>query len=442
MAQAFLQGLQAAQQQTLGQLQIEGAVSDIQARRRQQDKATRIQGYLGGYGEAPSAERAQMEGQVATEDVEMAEKLRTFRTSGEAEIADRLGEVAAVASQAIGTNEEPQALLWLAQEAEKIGVPRETIQQTVEAAIQNPEGGRRAVQLMVARGMGAKEYLAQYETEKDVKKFEREQKGKERLVTLKQKGKKPPAREQKIADTVTDYGVSEKEARDIVDGRVKLETDPLSGQSKLINIASGEVRTLGAPPPPEDAPREVAEDIVIETPTGEPKETVFDMLGEAVGAGAVGREILSTTAGQLFESARFPETTTARTKLKALKNKLVVALAISGRPPGFEQKNILEMLPSTGIFEEETNAAAQLTELHGMLSRQVMDDMAFFNDPAEPKAARGKARERARAITAVIRELGSPPAAEQTIDTQEEYDALPSGATYIDAQTGDRGTKP
>lgn len=29
-----------------------------------------------------------------------------------------------------------------------------------------------------------------------------------------------------------------------------------------------------------------------------------------------------------------------------------------------------------------------------------------------------------------------------TIDSQEEYDALPSGATYIDAQTGARGSKP
>lgn len=39
---------------------------------------------------------------------------------------------------------------------------------------------------------------------------------------------------------------------------------------------------------------------------------------------------------------------------------------------------------------------------------------------------------------------GRPPAGAEavTIDSQEEYDALPSGAVYIDAQTGARGSKP
>ena len=96
-----------------------------------------------------------------------------------------------------------------------------------------------------------------------------------------------------------------------------------------------------------------------------------------------------------------------------------------------------------GIFESTEHAKAQLTELHARLSREVIDDIAIYKDPSAPKKERTEAYGRVRAIGNILRELGTPPPPEgQEISTQEEYDALPSGSTYTNANTGQKARKP
>ena len=92
-------------------------------------------------------------------------------------------------------------------------------------------------------------------------------------------------------------------------------SDPLSGQTKLVNVASGTETTIGVAPTPE------GKAVVEETPSSIPEQTVFDILSEGVGLGATLREGLSTTAGQVFEGQTYPETTIARTKIKGLREK-------------------------------------------------------------------------------------------------------------------------
>lgn len=443
MAQEFLQGLQAARGQALGELQMVDAVETIKAKRNQAEKAQRIQNYLGQY-QQPGADRAAIEGQVLGLAPDLSMKMREIRTEDEAKMMNQLGSLAAVASRAIGTPDEAQAMAWLGMEAEKIGVPRETIQETLTAYSQNPAQGRAAVQSLVARGMGAKDYLAQFETPKDIAEAERKTAGEIRLEGIKQKGrlelerikaegKAPTARQQKISDAMTDYNVSEKEARDIVDGRLKVQSDPLSGQTKLVNIATGTEKIVtGAPPVAEDAP-------AVEPP---PEQTVFQSLDDAVGLVPGATEFIGQTFGQLAPELVEEDVVVARQKIRGLREKLIRALSLSGRPPVIEQQRLLDMLPSLGPLESPENARASLKALHGMLSRQVMDDMAVYNDPATPKKSRSEAFERARGIQSTLRELGAPPAESTTIDTQEEYDALPSGAEYIDKQSGQRSRKP
>lgn len=231
-------------------------------------------------------------------------------------------------------------------------------------------------------------------------------------------------------------GFSREESVDITDGRMRPITDPLSGETSLLNIATQEVTPVGgraAPEAPGPAPEAPA-----------PAKTVFDQLGEGVGIGAVFAEGLSRTAGQFIPSMAKEETTRARTGIRGLREKLLRALSMSGRQLVVEQTRLLENIPSTGIFESEPHARAQLTELHGQLSRQLMDDYAFGHDTSNPKELRKKALEQARHIEDMLRELGDPVSAggeTPTITTQEEFDALPSGTSYTNPDDGKKYRK-
>lgn len=490
MANAFLGGMQAARQNTLTTLKMEDAISTLKARRQQGAKAERLQNYLGMYQKAAPGEKAGLEGQIAGEFPERAQKMREFRTSGEADLAEKVGGYAAVASRAIGTPEEPQAMLWLAKSATEAGVPPDQVKQAFAEYQADPSKARLIIDGMMVEGMGGAEYLKQYETPADVSKGERAT----RLEKLKQKNKlalekvkqakpgqrkiikaadgyqyfadtrervfpdvkakpkkdegrktakaadgrmryldtgelvfpevekapgKPTQRDQKIDAAMTDYGITRKQAQDIVDGRIKVKTDPVTGQNHLVNVATGTSTVITPAVAPPVTPDPAVAPAVPEIPAA-PAETAFDMLGEGVGFGAVFKEGLSVTAGQVTEEAAFTETTKARTKIKGLREKLIRALSLSGRPPVVEQERLAEMLPSTGIFESKAHATAQLRELHGALSRQVMEDAAFAKDMGNPKKLRIEAANRVKGITSMLRELGNPPPEDQGVGTTPE----------------------
>jgi hypothetical protein len=430
----FFSGLQAAQQQGLGQLQQAAAFEGLRAQKIQRQKQERIQGVLGGLeGATPQQSRA-AETEMMALDPQTAAQMRSFRTEGEAETASRIGEFAAVARPAIGTPEEPQAMLWLAQQAEQAGVPRETIQQALTSYSQNPESAPLIVDSMLARALGAKDFLAREASPKDI-----------RLAEIKAGS---TSRNVKISDIMQDYpGMSKRDARDIVDGRIKVTTDPLTGEVNLTNLATGKARKAtgvsapAAPTPPEltvDAP------VLPIADASQPTETLFDVVGAGVGAIPVAKEIMSTTLGQISPGLTFSETTKARTKIKGVREALISALAKSGKPPLAEQERLLDLLPSTGIFESPEHAADQLTELYGLLGRQIIEDLAVSNDPSMAKKVREESAMRAQETKNVLRELGTPPTPEEnipTINTQEEYDALPSGASFL-TKSGKSWEKP
>lgn len=257
----------------------------------------------------------------------------------------------------------------------------------------------------------------------------------DQIFGMEPKQRKETERDRKIQGLM-DRGTPRNEAVDIVDRNLQVKLDPLSGEPFTINLATGDREAVGGAPPQAPA---------APVPEGGPEKTVFDRIGEGVGFGAVVSETISRTAGQIVPSLADQETTQARTAIRGLREKLLQALAISGRPPVVEQTRLLENIPSTGVFESEPHATAQLTELHGQLSRQLMDDLTFGNNRSNPKKLREKALEQAFHIQNMLRELGSPPAGEDDfpqVTTQEDFDALPSGSGYTDPDDGKRYRKP
>lgn len=458
VAQSFLSGQAAGKAAGLGELQTIEGVRTIVAQR---DKKKRIQGLLGEHAGATPAEQFGIEQELYGIAPEQAAGVREFRTEGQQEMSSQLASAAVTGEGALGTPEEPQMMLHMGMVAEQYGVPKPEIQsiltQYSSLVGQDPDKATEyagsVLGELITKGMAPedaikarnelKTSLAEEKRtlETTIAEEKREGKEAERLEGIKQKnrldlerlkkeGKAAPIRDQKIADNMRLYGLSEEDATAVADGNMKVQTDPLSGQPSLVNVATGVSRpiqeTVPDMPP---APASVVEPEI--TVPNVPEETVFDILGSGVGLQAVTKEALSTTVGQVFEGATFEETTRARTKIKALSEKLIFALSQSDRPPVIEQTRLMELLPSTGVFESESHARTSLTELHGGLSRQLIDDLAVVNDGSMSKKIRVESQMRAQAIKNMLRELGSPTGDLQTITTQEEYDALPSGSKYL-----------
>ena len=247
----------------------------------------------------------------------------------------------------------------------------------------------------------------------------------DQIFGMEPKQRKETERDRKIQE-LRERGFTRQESQDIADDRLKVKQDPLTKETYLINTATGEKTKAGGQATPEEAPVEAKA----------PRKTVFDQIGEGVGVGAVFSEGLSRTAGQVIPSMDSPEVTKARTDIRGLREKLLQALAISGRPPVVEQTRLLENIPSTGVFESEGHATAQLTALHGQLSRQLMDDLAYGNDEGNPVKLREKALEQAHHIQNMLRELGTPPDDGIPQGAIDKLKADPSLAEDFDAMFG------
>ena len=163
-------------------------------------------------------------------------------------------------------------------------------------------------------------------------------------------------------------------------GNVHRITDPVSGrtieQVPSVGVREVEAERLHLPMLPQ-----------------EPGATAsVEKMAAQTGARGVLPEFISKTIGQIpgLEDLVRPEAAEARTGLRALGNSLQHAMALSNRPPVFEQERILAMLPSTGIWESPERAMAVFGEIRDQLTQQRNADAQIINmglvAPTEQKA--------------------------------------------------------
>lgn len=242
---------------------------------------------------------------------------------------------------------------------------------------------------------------------------------------------KPTERDKKIFDLRL-RGFSLNDAQDIADGRVRLRTDPSTGQSFLANVATGQERptrlagsgSSGGEPSRVTLTKEQFKDLSdqqIQIDNLAPQIGSLEKDLDAVGFVPVLKELSSKTLGQIpgeiGEALTFRDVVKQRQRIRLLREDMIKALAKNPRVPVNEQKRIIELLPETGVFESPEAAKAGLEEVarfledlkdrnNKLLGRSESTPSGTSTNPARPQ-------------------------------NQQDFDALPSGSFFIDPESNE-----
>ena len=222
-------------------------------------------------------------------------------------------------------------------------------------------------------------------------------------------------------------GMTEREARDLAYGQIQLDSS-----GRLVNISGGPVPNRvpdGYTPPPLGSVSEA--DTTVEPTAEEPQ----GMLESPMLTGFLPflRRGFESVAGQLSDSAFYPELNRYKTRLRTTERQLVSAWATSSRPPLIEQEKLAELFPGLGPLESPRAARVKLEELGELLLNQRQADLQDLNNPEMSPSLRTEIQKRINATERTLRLL-DPEATERgsitTFDkvTPEQAQSVLSGA--------------
>lgn len=172
----------------------------------------------------------------------------------------------------------------------------------------------------------------------------------------------------------------------------------------------------------------------------------LDVISEATGAlsavAAWGEDV--PILGSIFTGE---EERTAKSMMKGLEKDIQTGFAVSSRYPVYEMKQLGGRVPKGGFFSTASAARADLSGLRRDLATKIDGSLADANDSRISEKDRDAARTNylhgARVLQKIDAFLGEyEGGGGTTISSDAEYDALPSGATYTNAEDGKRRVKP
>jgi len=260
------------------------------------------------------------------------------------------------------------------------------------------------------------------------------------------------AREKKI-DYYIEQGFDQRTANDLANGMIESVTDPVTGQSSLVNRTGGPVpNTL----PAGYNPNQPSQSVVPEerqgqaTPRrpGEPEPAqgqpdrpgILDQPIESVGLVPYLKEGVERTAGQFVDAANYPDVTRQRSNLRQTAQQLITSLSISGRPPVMEQERIDQMTASLGPFESPERARILMEEVAESALQQRQADLEAINNEELNPTLRKDLQARVNSTERMLRLLD--PRSIETGALTSPKDLTPEQANSV-VQTGiEEGTLP
>ena len=228
------------------------------------------------------------------------------------------------------------------------------------------------------------------------------------------KPKSPTALENKVDVMMDDLGISRSEATGIASGTTRIVTDPVSGQSQLVNMATGEARDIKTPTPSGEKDRSGAAPAT-------PEKTLFSQTGEVTGFAPTMLNKIQGVVGQAGLKAIEPEVQEGIQMFQTEQKSLFTALKDSGRYIQGEIDMLKDELDITpGAFTDEQTLRAKMTSVRDSLQRRLINEMAASFDEDLPVTDQRNARSASKAITNFLATMGDPEdAPEGTSDSGE-----------------------
>ena len=204
--------------------------------------------------------------------------------------------------------------------------------------------------------------------------------------------------------------ISDADAAAIASGSVKVVSNPITGETQLLNIATGVSKQIAG-----QSSSDVDFDVAV------PEQTLFSRAGDFTGFVEATKRKAQGITGQVGLDVATEESLRAAQDFETAQNELVRAFRESSRYAASEAAALKKELNiSLSPFEDPKSAEAKLRSIDKSLARRYENEVATFRDTTFPPSDRQDARMRAKAIAEFRANLGVPPESQgSTSSTQE-----------------------
>ena len=217
---------------------------------------------------------------------------------------------------------------------------------------------------------------------------------------------------------------ADKQAANLDERKYNLDVRKHEENVRLRDFAGNTARMRAETYAQKNAPIATSEELDAAATDPAAQKTILSRVDDTYGPVSVAKDFMARTLGNVWGSTVNEDVVRGRSQAGQLKQQLLEAFAISGRPAVVEQERILEFIPSTGVFESPARAKISLDELSKLLHQQVKEDQQYVQRRDLTNKERQETRERIRAVQNVIRNVG----VSEPVDAQAQtQNAVPTG---------------
>jgi len=221
------------------------------------------------------------------------------------------------------------------------------------------------------------------------------------------KSEKDPVFIKKRDELMKVYGVDEKTATGLATGTVKINTNPVSGESVIVDTLTGTSKPIVATETPSTKPK----------PTP-PKQTLWEMADLSTGILSAGKAAWGATAGQIGLPIA-EKTEYARQRVRSAQQKLVRSLSINPRYPVAEMTRIKEETRiAPEIFDSSQSLRVRMRAVNDYLESEIITNQSIASNPKMPTEQRKNALQSVEAMQSFLRELGVPKESPKELEGQ------------------------
>ena len=211
-----------------------------------------------------------------------------------------------------------------------------------------------------------------------------------------------PSETEKQIQELLNRGFALSDAQDISRGVARVQTDPVTGETFIVNIATGEARPVNFTDLPTGGgqPTDVSRETI----------TLWNQAEKATGAGPAVEALATDVLPQLPGDWKgWPETTAARQDFATAGNEMIRALSVNPRFPVAEMQRIREEINIQPSFLKSPEAVkARMISLDSSLRQRLANEERAANDRTLPRTTRQAALQSADALRNFLVVMGVP----------------------------------